>query len=157
MCNSITQPTFETYKDKYGARVGGLLFLPALCGEILGSASILSALGSLFTVMLGLDNTLSIVISASVAVAYTLFGGLYSVAYTDVIQLICVFFGLVIFSNSMYSLISLFVYIVCTFRCFAFRSCGLIQLLITKRSVESIGSGLCLYLPSAVISTFIYY
>ena len=45
--------------------------------------------------MLGLDNTLSIVISASVAVAYTLFGGLYSVAYTDVIQLICVFFGLV--------------------------------------------------------------
>ena len=54
-------------------------------------------LGSIFTVMLGLDNTLSIIIRAAVAVTYTLFGGLYSVAYTDVIQLGCVLFGLVIF------------------------------------------------------------
>jgi high affinity choline transporter 7 len=45
--------------------------------------------------MLGLDNTLSIIISAAVAVTYTLIGGLYSVAYTDVIQLGCVLFGLV--------------------------------------------------------------
>ncbi len=45
--------------------------------------------------MLGLDNTLSIIVSAAVAVTYTLFGGLYSVAYTDVIQLGCVLFGLV--------------------------------------------------------------
>ena len=51
--------------------------------------------GSIFTVMLGMDNTLAIIISASVAVSYTLFGGLYSVAYTDVIQLLCVVFGLV--------------------------------------------------------------
>jgi len=46
--------------------------------------------------MLGMDNTLAIVISATVAVSYTLFGGLYSVAYTDVIQLLCVVFGLVL-------------------------------------------------------------
>ena len=52
-------------------------------------------LGSICSVMLGLDNTLSIIVSAAVAVVYTLFGGLYSVAYTDVIQLICVLFGLV--------------------------------------------------------------
>ena len=32
-------------KEKYGPRVGGLLFLPALLGEIFWSASILSALG----------------------------------------------------------------------------------------------------------------
>ena len=50
--------------------------------------------------MLGLDNTLSIIISAAVAVTYTLFGGLYSVAYTDVIQLACVLFGLVNRSKS---------------------------------------------------------
>lgn len=49
--------------------------------------------------MLGLDNTLSIIISAAVAVTYTLFGGLYSVAYTDVIQLACVLFGLVLDIN----------------------------------------------------------
>ena len=46
--------------------------------------------------MLGMDNTLAIIISATVAVSYTLFGGLYSVAYTDVIQLLCVVFGLVL-------------------------------------------------------------
>jgi solute carrier family 5 (high affinity choline transporter), member 7 len=45
--------------------------------------------------MLDLNNTLAIIISAAVAVTYTLFGGLYSVAYTDVIQLTCVLFGLV--------------------------------------------------------------
>ena len=42
-----------------------------------------------------LDNTTSIVISAIVVVIYTLFGGLYSVAYTDVVQLFCIFAGLV--------------------------------------------------------------
>ncbi|XP_046633591.1 high-affinity choline transporter 1-like isoform X2 [Daphnia pulicaria] len=85
----------DPFQEKYGSRIGGLLFLPALCGEIFWSAAILSALGSIFTVMLGLDNTLSIIISAAVAVTYTLIGGLYSVAYTDVIQLGCVLFGLV--------------------------------------------------------------
>jgi len=44
-----------------------------------------------------LDNTTSIVISAIVVVVYTLFGGLYSVAYTDVVQLFCIFAGLVRF------------------------------------------------------------
>jgi len=86
----------DPFQQKYGPRVGGLLFLPALCGEIFWSGAILSALGSIFTVMLGMDNTLAIIISASVAVSYTLFGGLYSVAYTDVIQLLCVVFGLVL-------------------------------------------------------------
>ena len=37
---------------------------------------------------------ISIIISAAVSVGYTLFGGLYSVAYTDVIQLICMIIGL---------------------------------------------------------------
>lgn len=34
-------------------------------------------------------------ISSAVAIAYTLLGGLYSVAYTDVIQLALIFFSLV--------------------------------------------------------------
>jgi len=42
-----------------------------------------------------MDNKTAIVVSAFIAVAYTLFGGLYSVAYTDVVQLFCIFFGLV--------------------------------------------------------------
>ena len=57
--------------------------------------------GTTINVILHLDqyvsfgNTLSIALSAAIAVFYTLFGGLLSVAYTDVIQLICIFIGLV--------------------------------------------------------------
>lgn len=85
----------DPFQEKYGARIGGILFLPALCGEILWTSAILSALGSTLTVILGLDNTAAICISAAVAMLYTLFGGLYSVAYTDVVQLFCIAFGLV--------------------------------------------------------------
>ncbi|KAH9637100.1 hypothetical protein HF086_013916 [Spodoptera exigua] len=41
-----------------------------------------------------MDQRTSVIFSACVAVFYTLFGGLYSVAYTDVIQLFCIFIGL---------------------------------------------------------------
>ena len=39
----------------------------------------------------------AVVISALIAVFYTWVGGLYSVAYTDVVQLGCIAFGLVRF------------------------------------------------------------
>lgn len=104
----------DPFQIKYGANVGGLLFLPALFGgiitltvlsnrvltfspyvETIWTASILSALGSTLSVILDLDNNVAILSSAAVAVAYTLFGGLYSVALTDVIQLFFILFGLV--------------------------------------------------------------
>lgn len=51
--------------------------------------------GATLSVIIDLDKTTSVVLSAFIAVFYTLFGGLYSVAYTDVIQLFCIFIGLV--------------------------------------------------------------
>lgn len=42
-----------------------------------------------------MEQSTSVILSACIAVLYTLFGGLYSVAYTDVIQLFCIFIGLV--------------------------------------------------------------
>lgn len=42
-----------------------------------------------------ISSNLAVGISAAVAIIYTLMGGLYSVAYTDVIQLSFVLFGLV--------------------------------------------------------------
>ena len=51
--------------------------------------------GSTLAVILDIGNTVSILVSAAIAVFYTIFGGLYSVAYTDVIQLFCIFIGLV--------------------------------------------------------------
>ncbi|CAG05143.1 unnamed protein product, partial [Tetraodon nigroviridis] len=46
------------------------------------------------SVVLDLSFTVCIWISAAVAITYTLLGGLYSVAYTDVVQLILIFAGL---------------------------------------------------------------
>ena len=40
----------DPLQDAYGSRMGGLLFLPALCGEVFWSAGILAALGKVLTV-----------------------------------------------------------------------------------------------------------
>ncbi|KAG7266290.1 hypothetical protein CRUP_016113 [Coryphaenoides rupestris] len=47
--------------------------------------------GASMSVILDLSYVISIWISAAVAITYTLLGGLYSVAYTDIIQLILMF------------------------------------------------------------------
>lgn len=51
--------------------------------------------GATMSVILGLSYSVCIWISAAVAITYTLLGGLYSVAYTDIIQLTLIFFSLV--------------------------------------------------------------
>ena len=44
----------DPLQDVFGGRMGGLLFLPALCGEVFWSAGILAALGncSLFLLLI---------------------------------------------------------------------------------------------------------
>jgi len=83
----------DPFTQKYG-RWGALQALPAAMSEIFWSASILSALGSTLQVLLHIDTTTSVIISAVIAVLYTLMGGLISVAYTDVFQLFFIAFGL---------------------------------------------------------------
>ena len=85
----------DPFQEKYGPIMGGLLYIPALMGEIFWSGAILSALGATVSVVLGLDRFTSVIVSAGIAIFYTLLGGLYSVIYTDVIQLTCIFVGLV--------------------------------------------------------------
>ncbi|XP_018557202.1 high-affinity choline transporter 1 [Lates calcarifer] len=84
----------DPFQQLYGQRMGGLLFIPALMGEIFWSAAILSALGATLSVIVDININMSVVISAMIAIFYTLVGGLYSVAYTDVVQLFCIFLGL---------------------------------------------------------------
>ena len=85
----------DPLQEKYGNWMGGILYIPAFLGETMWSAAILGALGSTLSIIIDLEIDLAVVISAVIAVGYTFFGGLYSVAYTDVIQLICIFLGLV--------------------------------------------------------------
>jgi len=84
----------DPLQDAFGERMGGMLFIPALCGEVFWSAATLSALGNTISVIVDMDFRISVVASALVAIMYTLFGGLYAVAYTDVIQLFLIFCGL---------------------------------------------------------------
>lgn len=60
------------------------------------------------SVILDLSYAVCIWISAAVAVTYTLLGGLYSVAYTDVIQLTLIFITSVTLSEFLSNRLSLF-------------------------------------------------
>ncbi|XP_043926879.1 high affinity choline transporter 1 [Protopterus annectens] len=84
----------DPFQQLFGKRMVGLLFIPALMGEMFWSAAILSALGATLSVIIDININMSVIISALIAVFYTLVGGLYSVAYTDVVQLFCIFIGL---------------------------------------------------------------
>ncbi|KAJ1118129.1 hypothetical protein NDU88_006324 [Pleurodeles waltl] len=84
----------DPFQQIYGKRMGGLLFIPALMGEMFWAAAILSALGATISVIVDINITMAVIVSALIATLYTLVGGLYSVAYTDVVQLFCIFFGL---------------------------------------------------------------
>ena len=89
---------FTTLIDPFEARFGGrwaaVLFVPALLGEVFWSAELLVAIGSTFGVMLGMPLTTAILLSALVVTAYTVLGGMWSVAYTDAFQLGLVALGL---------------------------------------------------------------
>ncbi|KAM9753489.1 high-affinity choline transporter 1-like isoform 1-T2 [Menidia menidia] len=84
----------DPFQCRYGNIFTAILMVPALVSDILWVACILAALGGTMSIILGLSSALSIVISAAVSIIYTFLGGLYSVAYTDIIQLCFIFVSL---------------------------------------------------------------
>ncbi|KAK7929684.1 hypothetical protein WMY93_006079 [Mugilogobius chulae] len=84
----------DPFQQKYGNFLSSALIFPALVADVLWVARTLVSLGGTMAVILDLPYVYSIIISAVVAIIYTLLGGLYSVAYTDVIQLILIFVSL---------------------------------------------------------------
>ncbi|XP_035829842.1 high-affinity choline transporter 1 [Aplysia californica] len=87
---------FDPFQLKYGKKVGAILFIPQFLGDLFWAAATLAALGATISIILDMNATLAIILSAAVAIIYTFLGGLYSVAYTDVIQLIFIAVGLVV-------------------------------------------------------------
>jgi Na+/proline symporter len=65
-----------------------------MLAEVFWSAELLVAIGSSFDVLTGVRLTTAILIAAAVVTAYTVMGGLWSVAYTDMFQLGLVAVGL---------------------------------------------------------------
>jgi high affinity choline transporter 7 len=84
----------DPFEQRFGRRWAAVLFLPALAGELFWSAELLVAIGSTFGVLLGMKLTTAILLSAVVTTAYTVLGGMWSVAYTDMFQLGLVALGL---------------------------------------------------------------
>ncbi|KAJ8410877.1 hypothetical protein AAFF_G00188340 [Aldrovandia affinis] len=78
----------DPFQEKYGKTLTSILFIPSLLSDIFWVACVLAALGGTMSVILDIPSYYAVVISAAVAIVYTLLGGMYSVAYTDVIQLI---------------------------------------------------------------------
>ncbi|XP_008293687.1 high-affinity choline transporter 1-like [Stegastes partitus] len=81
----------DPFQIKYGNGLSGLLSVAPLMSEIIWVTSTLISLGVTMSVILDLSYAVCIWISAAVAITYTLLGGLYSVAYTDIIQLTLIF------------------------------------------------------------------
>ncbi|XP_056140109.1 high affinity choline transporter 1-like [Lampris incognitus] len=84
----------DPFQHRYGNSFTTFLLLPAVISDVLWVACILAALGGTISLILDLSSTYAIILSAAVAITYTLLGGLYSVAYTDVIQLFFIFISL---------------------------------------------------------------
>ena len=86
----------DFYKQRYGKGVEVLTSL-AIVGSYLGWTSAqMTALGLVIHVLSGgaLDLNTAIFIGAAVVVVYTIFGGMWSVAFTDLLQTIVILVGL---------------------------------------------------------------
>lgn len=86
----------DPFESRFGKHWAAVLFIPAMLGEVFWSAELLAAIGSTFSVLLGMKLAMAILLSAVVVIAYTMVGGMWSVAYTDAFQLGLVVLGLVV-------------------------------------------------------------
>ncbi|XP_068184274.1 high-affinity choline transporter 1-like isoform X3 [Antennarius striatus] len=84
----------DPFNIKYGKVMTAVMSLASLCCDVTWLPSTLTGLGGTMSVVLDLPFSVCIWISAAVAIIYTLLGGLYSVAYTDVIQVVLIFVGM---------------------------------------------------------------
>ncbi|XP_078021929.1 high-affinity choline transporter 1-like [Epinephelus lanceolatus] len=90
--NYITM--MDPFQRKYGKTLTGLLAIVPFISELMWVPVTLISLGVTVSVFADLPLSLCVWISAAVAITYTVLGGIYSVAFTDVIQLSLVFCSL---------------------------------------------------------------
>ncbi|XP_068183763.1 high-affinity choline transporter 1-like [Antennarius striatus] len=90
--NCVTM--LDPFHVKYGKVIAAVMSLATVLVDLVCVPSILIGLGGTLTVVLDLSFSVCVWISAAVAIFYTVMGGLLSVAYTDIIQLIFIFIAL---------------------------------------------------------------
>ncbi|XP_068164985.1 high affinity choline transporter 1-like [Antennarius striatus] len=77
----------DPFQRKYGKALTAVIAVVPVLSEVIWIPGLLISLGATMTVVLDLPFSVCVWISAAVAITYTVLGGLYSVAYTDVIQM----------------------------------------------------------------------
>ncbi|XP_071320208.1 high-affinity choline transporter 1-like isoform X2 [Trachinotus anak] len=84
----------DPFQRKYGKALTAALAIISVITEIIWIPGLLISLGATMSVVLDLSPSVCLWLSAAVAIIYTVLGGLYSVAYTDVIQISLVLLSL---------------------------------------------------------------
>ncbi|XP_038591370.1 high affinity choline transporter 1-like [Micropterus salmoides] len=84
----------DPFQRKYGKALTVVFTIVPVVAEIIWIPGLLISLGVTMSVILELPFSVCVWISAAVAIIYTVLGGLYSVAYTHVIQLSLVLISL---------------------------------------------------------------
>ncbi|XP_068184423.1 high-affinity choline transporter 1-like isoform X4 [Antennarius striatus] len=80
----------DPFQIKYGKVITTGMSVVSLLLDLTSVPATLLSLGGIMSVVLDLSRSVCIWISAAVVITYTLMGGLYSVAYTDIIQLVLI-------------------------------------------------------------------
>jgi len=90
----------DFFRLKYGRTIEVLISLAIMVSYLGWVAAQLTALGIMFHVITlnALSITAGILLGAAIVLLYTLFGGMWSVAITDFIQMVIIIIGLVIIS-----------------------------------------------------------
>lgn len=84
----------DPFEARFGKRWAAVLAVPALLGEAIWGAALLLAIAASFGVLLGMDRWSAVLISSAIVTSYTMLGGMWSVAWTDVFQLALIPVGL---------------------------------------------------------------
>jgi high affinity choline transporter 7 len=84
----------DPFAERFGQGWAAVLAVPAVLGEVFWSAELLVAVGASTSALLGVRLDTAVLVSAAIVVAYTVAGGLWAVAYADVLQLALVAVGM---------------------------------------------------------------
>nr|KAG5708710.1 hypothetical protein BaRGS_034927 [Batillaria attramentaria] len=86
----------DPIQQTFGRPATVLVYLASLWGDLLWTASILSALGTSLSVIAHVPLVIAVCMSAGVTMLYTMIGSMVAVAYTDIVQLLLIFVGLAV-------------------------------------------------------------
>ena len=92
----------DPLEEAFGKRLNILFFIPALLGDVFWTAAILVALGTTFGIILGISAPMAMILSALLVILYTSIGGFWSVAATDVVQMLMLMLGLTLVVGTLF-------------------------------------------------------